>query len=209
MSPEGPGWIAGLPAGASFHALAGAALLLAVLLRLVIVRSSGGRRAVAALHAAESGFVAVLLATMLIFSFLQIILRNVARTGFVWIDPLLRHLLLWIGFSGAALATRLDRHISIDALTRILSPGGKRAAHIATHAAATLVCLLLAEATLRVVRDEAAAGTVNFLQIPTWMLQCIMPLACLLMAYRFARLLAGGRRGVEPQAAPAEPGGEK
>lgn len=208
MNPEGPGWVAGLPAGATFFVLAGALVLIAVAVRLVLARTRAGRRALAVLHTAESGFVALLLATMLGFSFLQIILRNLARTGLVWIDPFLRHLLLWIGFSGAALATRLDRHINIDALTRVLSPGGKRVAGVATHGTAAVVCLVLAEATLRVVRDEAAAGTVGFLDIPTWMLQTIMPLACLLMSYRCARLLVGDVRSRAPETVPAQPGGD-
>jgi TRAP-type C4-dicarboxylate transport system permease small subunit len=182
----------------------GAALALAVALaRLGLARSRAGANLITALHATEAGFLAALLAAMLIFSFLQIVLRNVVQTGWVWVDPLLRHLLLWIGFAGALLATRMDQHINVDALSRSLSPGGRRIARIATGIAAAAVCLVLSEAARAFLVDEAKAGTSGFLDIPTWCLLVVMPLALWAMAVRFVRHTIDAARGAAPPAPPA------
>ncbi len=185
MTSGEPAWLAAIPAGQAFVVPAAAAVVAIALLRRLADRSSTARRIFPMLHGIEAGFVALLLATMLVLSFLQIVLRNLAQSGFVWIDPLLRHLLLWIGFAGGALATRLDRHINVDALTRFLPPQAKRLLALVTNAFAAFVCLLLADATFRMVRSEAEARTTGFLDIPTWMLQIVMPFACLVMSCRF------------------------
>jgi C4-dicarboxylate transporter DctQ subunit len=206
VTGEEADWFAGLPAGPRFWALAGLAVVVALLLRAWIVRGAAGRRFLAVVHAFESGFVAFLLAAMLAFSFLQILLRNLADTGFVWIDPLLRHLLLWIGFTGAGLATRLDRHINVDAVTRALPDRAKHAVRVGTSAVAAIVCMLLADATLRVVREEAGAGTQGFLDVPTWVLQTIMPVMSLLMSYRFAGHVVRSVHDLRTGAPAASPG---
>ena len=43
---------------------------------------------------------------MVLMAFLQVILRNIFDMGIIWGDILLRHLVLWIGFIGASLATK-------------------------------------------------------------------------------------------------------
>ena len=183
--PGEPAWLAAIPTGQAFVVPVAVAVVVIAVLRRLADRSAIARRGFSVLHGIEAGFVALMLATMLVLSFLQILLRNLAQSGFVWIDPLLRHLLLWIGFAGGALATRLDRHINVDALTRFLPPSVKRLLALVANAFAAFVCLLLADATLRMVRSEAEAHTTGFLDVPTWKLQVVMPIACLVMCGRF------------------------
>lgn len=203
MDPGTP-WLGRLPVDAPFVVAAAVGIVLAVALRrLAAQRLASFLRAA---HAAESIFLALLLATMLVLSFLQIVLRNVASTGLIWIDPLLRHLVLWIGFAGAALATRLGRHISIDAVSRFLPDAWQRGVRVASCALASVVCLLLANACLKALRGEAEAGTHVFLDLSTAHVQIVMPAAMLLMSYRFAsQVLDALRRApeAEPQERPA------
>lgn len=70
----------------------------------------------------EDAILIVLLTAMIGFAVAQILLRNVFESGIVWADPLLRALVLWIGLAGAVVATRLDKHISINVLYRYLAP---------------------------------------------------------------------------------------
>ena len=58
--------------------------------------------------------------TLIILGGLQIILRNVFHSGLLWADPLMRHIVLWLGCLGAALATTSARHINIDVFSRAL-----------------------------------------------------------------------------------------
>jgi len=194
----GPAWLAGIPVDRPYVLSAAVAVLLAAGLRIWGGRTRPGRGLLRVLHGCESGVVALFLASMLLLSFLQILLRNFAQTGFVWIDPLLRHLLLWIGFTGATLATRLGRHIHIDILSRLLPARGLRLAHAATNLLGAALCLLLSNACLKLVREEAAAGTTSFLELPTWVLQSVMPVTLLVMSYRFVRHAFDAARGQEP-----------
>jgi len=175
------GWVE----GRTFFFAAAIAVAIAAVGAASIERTRAGRALVGALHAAEAGFLALLLAILLVLSFTQIILRNVAHTGFVWIDPLLRHVLLWIGFVGGAVATRREAHISVDALSRYLPPGPRRAARILSRLFAAAICIVLAYAVLGVMRDEAEMATTAFLGVPVWVLQGIMPATLLVMSVRF------------------------
>ena len=52
----------------------------------------------------EKALVVSFIALMIIFSFLQLSLRIVFNSGIVWLDPALRHMVLWTGLTGAVLA---------------------------------------------------------------------------------------------------------
>jgi TRAP-type C4-dicarboxylate transport system permease small subunit len=48
----------------------------------------------------EDGMLTFLLVSMIFLSFTQILLRNIFGTGLIWIDPLVRQMLLWITLAG-------------------------------------------------------------------------------------------------------------
>ncbi len=73
------------------------------------------------LHRLEDSLLVILLTTLILLASTQIFLRNLFDTGLVWIDPLLRVMVLWLGLLGAAVAAREHKHIQIDILTRLLS----------------------------------------------------------------------------------------
>ena len=148
-------------------------------------RHSFGNKFLDIVQLVENGFLAVLLLSMISLSFLQVVLRNLADTGLVWIDPLLRHLLLWIGFLGALLATRTGRHISVDALSRVLPPRVLRVTGPASNLLSFVISLLISNACFKLIREEWIAETVGFLGIPIWVLQLVMPIATFWMAVRF------------------------
>ncbi|MEO8168802.1 MAG: TRAP transporter small permease subunit, partial [bacterium] len=106
---------------------------------------------------AETGFLVLFFGAMIILSFLQVILRNFFGTGLLWADTLVRHLVIWVGFMGAAIATHEGRHISIDALTKFFSPRWTAVSQILTSLFAIVVCYYLADAALVFLRDEQAS----------------------------------------------------
>jgi TRAP-type C4-dicarboxylate transport system permease small subunit len=81
----------------------------------------------------------------------------------------------------------MDQHINVDAVSRLLSPPLRRGARTVTALAAATVCLLLMDATRAFVVDEAGARTTGVLDVPTWCLVAVMPLALWGMAARFLR----------------------
>ena len=57
------------------------------------------------IHRVEDALLVILLSLMILLAATQILLRNFFDLGFVWADPLLRALVLWLGLIGATVAT--------------------------------------------------------------------------------------------------------
>ncbi|MBW2444001.1 MAG: TRAP transporter small permease subunit, partial [Deltaproteobacteria bacterium] len=53
----------------------------------------------------ETVLVTILLTVMILMTFAQIVLRNLFATGIDWGDALVRYLVVWLAFVGAAIAT--------------------------------------------------------------------------------------------------------
>lgn len=133
----------------------------------------------------EAALLVLLLSLMILLSFVQVILRNFFHTGIAWADPTLRHLVLWVGMIGASLATRQDKHIKIDVVTRFLSPTAKSGLQIILSLFSALISLWLFRASWQFVLDEQEGGSLFFGIIPLWPWQLILPLGFLLFSFRF------------------------
>lgn len=154
----------------------------------------------ALLNKAEGALLILLLVVMLVLAFLQVVLRNFFSSGFLWADIVLRHLVLWIGFLGAALATSQERHISIDAITRFLSPRLKHAMHVVTNLFAAVVCYYLMTASITFIRSEVEAGTTVYADIPGWYAEVIIPVGFGLLMVHFAvRVAIDGRAALSTE----------
>ncbi len=147
----------------------------------------------------EDLLLGLLLSAMVLIAVVQIVLRNGWETGIGWGDPLVRVLLLWVGLLGAIIATREERHIRIDVLTRYLPARFSGLARYITEWFSAVVCALLAYHGGRLVWDESQYGSVMFGTVPTWLCQLIIPIGFGLMALRFALapLVSNGPRQQE------------
>lgn len=138
----------------------------------------------------EDGVLVTLLAVMVVLAATQIVLRNLFDAGLLWADPALRLLVLWVGMLGAVAATRDDRQITVDAVSRFLPPRVKSAVRVLTDLFATVVSGVLAWHAARLVLDERAAATTTFAGLPVWVAQLVLPVAFGVIAARYL-LLAG------------------
>lgn len=132
----------------------------------------------------EIAIIAALLGTLIFFGCAQIILRNFFHRGIVWADPLMRHVVLWLGCLGGAYATTKMRHIGIDLLTRFLPKRAKAVRDRIVYLATALASSLLGFAALKLVLEEKSYGEKEFLNVDTWVLQAVLPAAFLLISYR-------------------------
>jgi C4-dicarboxylate transporter DctQ subunit len=133
----------------------------------------------------EQTLLVILLSAMILIAFFQIVLRNAFATGLAWGDPLVRNLVLWVGFIGAALATREGKHINIDVFSRWLPSLGKTIVEVINHLFSFFICSLLCFAALKFVKNEAQMGNVIFSRIPSWIPQIILPITFGVMAFRY------------------------
>lgn len=137
------------------------------------------------LHRVEDALLVVLLSTMIVLASTQILLRNLFDSGFVWIDPMLRVLVLWLGLLGATVATRNNKHICIDLLSRYYSKNLNCMIQIFVSQVSAWVCLAIAWFGLSWIRYDYEAGLTSFAGIPAWMLEVIVPAAFTLMGLRY------------------------
>lgn len=139
----------------------------------------------AAIAAAETFVLAVLVSGMVLLAAAQILLRNIMRAGFLWADPLLGMGLLWLTMLGALAATGARRHIVIDLVGHFAPPRLQRAIARITALFAAGVCGFLAVAATRFCQFQKEMETAVILQVPVWIYYLIIPVAFGLMAVRF------------------------
>ena len=149
----------------------------------------------------EQALVVLLLTGLLGLGLLQVIERNLLATGIFWADELLQHLVLWLGFLGASLATREHRHLSIDVLSHFLPTRWQLWLELLVNTAALAIGTLLVQAAWGFVRSEYTAGTMLTFGVPAWLAQSVIPLGFGAITLRFAlRLLETLRHLVQPKA---------
>jgi len=137
------------------------------------------------LHRAEDGLLALLLTTMIVLAGTQILMRNLFDSGFVWIDPLLRVLVLWLGLIGATVATRHNKHIRIDLLSRYFSRNTHRLIQVMVGQVSAWTCLAIAWYGMDWIRLDYADSVTFYAGIPAWSVEIIVPLAFALIGIRY------------------------
>jgi len=137
------------------------------------------------IHLVEDGILALLLFSMILLATSQIFLRNLFDSGIIWADPLLRIMVLWLGLLGALAATRENKHISIDLLTRFLSEPVRIISKSFTSLFSSIVAGILAYHSVRFVVMEYESQTTIITDIPAWIIELILPIAFVLITIRF------------------------
>ncbi len=123
---------------------------------------------------------------MIIMAAVQIILRNVFDSGLLWADPMLRVSVLWVGMLGAMAATRDDRQISVDALSRFLPSLWKARVRVLTDIFTALVAGFFSWHAGRLVIEDFASGMTAFASVPVWVCELILPFAMGIIGIRYA-----------------------
>ncbi len=99
--------------------------------------------------------------------------------------------MLWVGFIGASLATRQEKHIKIDVLSQVTSQRLVPVIRIIVDMVTIFVCIVLAKAGWDFVAYEIEAKNILFNDIPSWIFQIIIPIGFGLIAFRFLLNLIG------------------
>lgn len=133
----------------------------------------------------EDTLLALMLFGMIGLGALQIVQRNFFDSSFVWTDELLRLLVLWIAMAGAVAASRDDRHIVIDLLSRFLSDRHALSVRSILDLFTLSICALLAWHSGRFVYGEWEYGATLLGGLPAWPFQAVIPIAFAIIAYRY------------------------
>ncbi len=143
------------------------------------------RRFRSLLEGLEIGALLLLLGGMILLAFLQVVLRQF-HGGLLWADVVVRHLVLWIAFAGSALAASRSRHITIDALGRLLKGPLRMTVRGLIDLLGAWICLRLAHAGFDFTAMSREFGeTIDPLDLPAWTFQAVIPAGFALIAFHF------------------------
>lgn len=137
------------------------------------------------IHRIEDIMLVLLLSTMILLASSQIVLRNLFDYGMVWVDPLLRVMVLWLGLIGATVASRGNRHIKIDLLSRYFDSVSNLVIEAFVSLFTAWICLLIAWHGVHWIQLEFAEKLIGIAGIPAWMLEIIIPLSFALIGIRY------------------------
>lgn len=147
-------------------------------------------RALRLLGSAEDTLLVILLAVMIGFASWQIIARNILDTAIIWADPLLRTLVLWVGFLGAVAAARDDRQINVDVVSRFVEEPWRSRIRVVTDFFTASVSGFLAWQAFRFVNDAKVYEEIAFSSVPLWLTASVLPVAFALLSIRYLLLTA-------------------
>lgn len=138
----------------------------------------------------------LLFVVMIVLACLQISLRTFFSGGLLWIDPMLRYLVLWCGMLGAVVATRERKHIAIDVLGYLAPKQFKAWLGLVIDIFSSLVAAVLTWAAIIFVRNEFLFGGSSLLSIPSWVWNLIFPVSFALITIHFLLATAADIKGL-------------
>jgi C4-dicarboxylate transporter, DctQ subunit len=141
----------------------------------------------AVLHRAEEGLIALILGVMTILTFVQVVLRYVFNTGFLWALEADFYLFAWLVLLGMAYGVRERSHIGVDAAVRLFSPPVRRIVGLIVVALALLYAGLLMYGSVAYI-DKLMVIDIEAEDIPVkrWILSLCLPIG---FAFLLIRLL--------------------
>jgi TRAP-type C4-dicarboxylate transport system permease small subunit len=132
-----------------------------------------------------SGWVLVaLLGIMIVMAFGQVVLRNFFNSSIEWGDIFLRHLVLWVGYFGAVIATGQRRHLRIEFISKLSPPKFRKIFFVITNVFAAVITYLLMQASVSFVQLEMESDGALILNLPTWYFIVIIPVGYALISFR-------------------------
>jgi C4-dicarboxylate transporter DctQ subunit len=144
----------------------------------------------ATLERFEEFAMAFLLAFMTLLTFIQVVLRYVFNSGWVWSLEATTYAFAALVLVGMSYGVRTKSHIAVDLVTRRLPPKLRHVAAIAAVAFCLLYCgMMLYGSAIFVERLAALGNDARDIPVAKWILTLVMPLGFTLLGYRF--LVAG------------------
>lgn len=141
-------------------------------------------------RAAEDTALVVLLGSMVLLAVLQIVLRQFFDSGIAWADELIKIIVLWLAMVGSIAAARDNRHIRIDVLSHVLPEKLVVLTRMIVDLFAAAVCTVIAWQAWRYLQLEIEWQETVLTGLPAWAAHAVVPIAFLLIAYRFLVSLA-------------------
>lgn len=137
----------------------------------------------------EEGIISLLLVTMTVLVFVEVVLRFGFNTGFLWSDELTLHLSAWMVLFGASYGVKVGSHIGVDAVVRILSTKARRVVTLIAVAICIAYCVMIIDGAWVYLAKVYSIGIeLDDLPIPKYVAHSILLFGYILLAFRFLEL---------------------
>ena len=134
----------------------------------------------------EKIFLVIGVSVMILVVFFDIILRELFDGGFIWAKELAAFLMIWVGFVGASLAAKVNKHIVVGIPEKLFPK--KVLPYVSLFASVIIftVTILIAYLGFNYVLETKEFGETSLvLNIPLWIVQIIIPASLVIIAFRF------------------------
>lgn len=134
----------------------------------------------------EKIFLVIGVSVMILVVFFDIILRELFDGGFIWAKELAAFLMIWVGFVGASLAAKENKHIVVGIPEKLFPK--KILPYVSLFASVIIftVTILIAYLGFNYVLETREFGETSLvLNIPLWIVQIIIPASLVIIAFRF------------------------
>jgi len=137
----------------------------------------------------EEVFMASALAFMTILTFIQVVLRYIFGTGWVWSLEATTYTFAWLVLIGMSYCVRERAHIAVDLLVGKLPAVTRRIVMLAAIGLCVVYCLLMIYGgAVFVDRLMTLGNNARDIPLPRWALTSILPLGFGLLAIRFLQV---------------------
>lgn len=137
----------------------------------------------------EEGLIALFLAIMTFLTFVQVVLRYVFNSGWVWSLEATTYSFAWLVLLGMAYGVRTRSHIAVDLLVgRLSGITHKAASYLSIIICLAYSTLMVYGGTVFVTRLFQLGNDARDLPVARWILTIMLPLGFALLTLRFAQL---------------------
>ncbi len=138
----------------------------------------------------EEAVISILMASMTLLVFVEVVLRFGFGTGLMWAQELTLHLSAWMVLFGASYGVKVGSHIGVDALVRILPLKWRRI----VSGFAVILCLLYCSLFIKgawvyLSKIYMIGIELEDMSIPKWLAHSILLLGMVMLAWRLLQLL--------------------
>lgn len=138
----------------------------------------------------EEGIISLLLASMTLFVFVEVVLRFMG-TGLMWAQELTLHLSAWMVMFGASYGLKVGSHIGVDALIRLLPRNARRIVSCVAVLLSMAYCVMFGYGAYVYLEKMHMIGIeMEDMPIQKWVAHSILLIGFALIFLRLCQLLA-------------------
>lgn len=137
----------------------------------------------------EEGIISLLLVTMTLIVFVEIVLRYVFGVGLLWAEEVTLHMSGWLVLFGASYGIKVGSHINVDTIVRLMPAKWQRIVTLVAVALALVYCALILEGSWVYLGKLLKYGVkMQDVPIPKYVAHSILLIGFLLIAFRLLQL---------------------